>query len=598
MGASRLHFIGSWKARFSELLDAQPPAPPLPTTDRLTERVIMHIDLDCFFASVASLHRPELSGLPVAVSWSGSTKGSAEIASANYRARRDGVKNGMWVPRATELCPHLVIMPYEFDRYEVVAEAMYKAVFDVTPHVMGISCDECFADVTGLPVDAERLGEALRASILRETGGCTASVGIGPNRLLARLATARAKPDGLLRLRAADAAELLHDEPVRTLPDCGHDREEKLGAIGIATCGDLVAADASRLRKAVGPKVAEKLLAYARGGDPRPWEPRPERKSVGAQASWGVRFESDEGAEKFCRDLARQVAERMRQGAAVKGRSLTLKLWRAMRDAPAGMSKGHLGHGLCDILNRSVALPGAPTDDADVLQREAVAVLRALAVPPAEVRGMGIQVTKLEGAGGGGGGASHHDQNQPTLGFAPLRDKGDDGDGDGGGERPAAALVARAKPATTYDPARAPRWYGGGGKKRESDAMEPRSPFERAATRPRSSEASPAAAAEAPDGEEAASAAATRAMVIEGVRARLVAGVLDGPDPVDGGAVADGLVDVLVGAAAELGRAAAAEVVGEAREMALALVGAEGCRGDVLPRWLEACDVAERRLVS
>ena len=121
-----------WKARFSELLDAQPPAPPLPTTDRLTERVIMHIDLDCFFASVASLHRPELQGLPVAVSWSGSTKGSAEIASANYRARRDGVKNGMWVPRATELCPHLVIMPYEFDRYEVVAEAMYKAVFDVT----------------------------------------------------------------------------------------------------------------------------------------------------------------------------------------------------------------------------------------------------------------------------------------------------------------------------------------------------------------------------------------------------------------------------------------------------------------------------------
>ena len=83
------------------------------------------------------------------------------------------------------------------------------------------------------------------------------------NKLRQSLATARAKPDGLLRLRAADAAELLHDEPVRTLPDCGHDREEKLGAIGITTCGDLVAADASRLRKAVGPKVAEKLLASA-----------------------------------------------------------------------------------------------------------------------------------------------------------------------------------------------------------------------------------------------------------------------------------------------------------------------------------------------
>ena len=86
-------------------------------------------------------------------------------------------------------------------------------------------------------------------------------------------------------------------------------------------------------------------------------------------------------------------------------------------------------------------------------------------------------------------------------------------------------------------------------------------------------------------------------MVIEGVRARLVAGVLDGPDPVDGGAVADGLVDVLP-RRRRARRAAAAEVVGEAREMALALVGADGCRGDVLPRWLEACDVAERRLVD
>ena len=158
---------------------------------------------------------------------------------------------------------------------------------------------------------------------------------------------------------------------------------------------------APQQRAAVGAGNGDKLRAFAAARDGRAWEePAKVRSSIGAQSSWGVRFESDAGAEKFCRDLARQVAERMRQGAAVKGRSLTLKLWRAMRDAPAGMSKGHLGHGRCDILTRAGALPGAPTDDADVLQREAVAVLRALAVPPAEVRGMGIQVTKLEGAGG------------------------------------------------------------------------------------------------------------------------------------------------------------------------------------------------------
>ena len=252
----------------------------------------MHIDLDCFFASVASLHRPELKGCRWRCRGRARPRARRRLR-APTTARRDGVKNGMWVPRATELCPHLVIMPYEFDRYEVVAEAMYKAVFDVTPHVMGISCDECFADVTGLPVDAGGWARrcappssARRAAAPRRSASDPTGCSRGSRR--------RAKPDGLLRLRAADAAELLRDEPVRTLPDCGHDREEKLGAIGIATCGDLVAADASRLRKAVGPEVAEKLLAYARGGDPRPWEPRPERKSVGAQASWGVRFESDE----------------------------------------------------------------------------------------------------------------------------------------------------------------------------------------------------------------------------------------------------------------------------------------------------------------
>ena len=272
----------------------------------------------------------------------------------------------------------------------------------------------------------------------------------------------------------------------------------------------------------------------------------------------------------------------MRQGAAVKGRSLTLKLWRAMRDAPAGMSKGHLGHGLCDILNRSVALPGAPTDDADVLQREAVAVLRALAVPPAEVRGMGIQVTKLEGAGGGGGGASHHDQNQPTLGFAPLRDKGDDGGGDGG-ERPPAALVARAKPATTYDGVRAALVRR---RREEREHDEPRSPL-----RARDAAAAVGGGARRRRRGAGGGGGAARRGDGDRGRARLVAGVLDGLDPVDGGAVADGLVDVLVGAAAEPSGGGGGRRRGEGDG-----AGARrrrGCRGDVV-EGMEACDVAER----
>ena len=143
---------------------------------------------DCFFASVAARHRPELDGVPVVVSWGNASHGSAEIASANYVARRYGVKNGMWLNRARELCTKLVSMPYEFEEYAAAAEAMYKLVLETTPHVMGVSCDECYADLTGLFDDAYDVAVELRAAIQRETK-CWASIGIGPSRLLARIAT-------------------------------------------------------------------------------------------------------------------------------------------------------------------------------------------------------------------------------------------------------------------------------------------------------------------------------------------------------------------------------------------------------------------------
>mgnify|MGYP002632512952 CR=1 FL=1 len=171
--------------------------------------------MDCFFASVAMRNRPELDGLPVAVSWSDSSKGNAEIASANYAARRFGVRNGMWLRRARELCPDLISMPYEFEAYTAAAEAMYRQVFSMTPHVMGVSVDECYADVTGLG-EPMRLARALRDSI-RTQIGLDASIGIGPSRLLARLATRRAKPDngdGVFQLSKVKASEMLATEAV------------------------------------------------------------------------------------------------------------------------------------------------------------------------------------------------------------------------------------------------------------------------------------------------------------------------------------------------------------------------------------------------
>ena len=123
-GASRLHFIGSWKSRYEELLSTLPPPPPLPPPPEGGERTIMHIDMDCFFASVAARNRPQLQGLPLAVSWSDNERGSAEIASANYPAREKGVRNGMWVARAKKNCPELLILPYEFEEYATTDPAL------------------------------------------------------------------------------------------------------------------------------------------------------------------------------------------------------------------------------------------------------------------------------------------------------------------------------------------------------------------------------------------------------------------------------------------------------------------------------------------
>ena len=167
--ASRLHFIGSWKTRFEQLLSTLPPPPPLPPLPAGSERTIMHVDMDCFFASVAARNRPALQGLPLAVSWSDNEHGAAEIASANYAARACGVTNGMWVSAAKQKCPELLILPYEFEAYASAAEDMYRAVLAITPHVMGISCDECYADATGCGEPAA-MATQLRAAIARATG--------------------------------------------------------------------------------------------------------------------------------------------------------------------------------------------------------------------------------------------------------------------------------------------------------------------------------------------------------------------------------------------------------------------------------------------
>ena len=294
------------------------------------------------------------------------------------RARAFGLRNGMWIARARELCECLIVMPYEFSAYERIAERMYCAVFELSPHVIGMSVDECYADLTALP-DPEAAAAGLRATI-RERTGCPASIGLGPNRLLAQLATKRAKPDGLMRIELAEGRAWLREEPVERLPGCGRTFVSKLSAIGVVTCADLLSADVVKVQGAIGPAKATLFRAFAAGADSRKWEPRPERKSMGAQSSWGVRFHTLVEAETFVRKLSAEVAERLaRQG--LRGSQLTLKLWRAMEGAPDSARKGFMGHGMCDHVSRSITLP-APTSAAVAIAQEATKMLCAGIGPP------------------------------------------------------------------------------------------------------------------------------------------------------------------------------------------------------------------------
>lgn len=285
---------------------------------------ILHVDMDAFFASVEVQRRPELRGRPVVV---GGVGPRGVVNSATYEARAYGVRSAMPTARARALCPHAVFLPPDFARYREVSRAVMQIFRDITPLVEPLSLDEAFLDVSG----ARRLfgRPAQIARLIRERvadeQGLTCSVGVAPNKFLAKLGSARAKPDGMVVVPVARVLEFLHPLPVSALWGVGERAAEKLTRLGLRTVGDVAAAPLGMLRAALGEAAAAQLHDLAHGRDPRRVDPERPEKSIGAEVTFNVDVVDPLVLRRALLSLADKVGSRLR-AAGQAGRTVSIKV--------------------------------------------------------------------------------------------------------------------------------------------------------------------------------------------------------------------------------------------------------------------------------
>jgi DNA polymerase-4 len=285
---------------------------------------VLHVDMDAFFASVEVRRRPELRGRPVVV---GGIGPRGVVSSASYEARQYGVRSAMPTARARLLCPQAAFLPPDFAAYSTASRAVMQIFRDVTPLVEPLSLDEAFLDVGG----ARRLfgPPAAIARLIRlrvaEQEGLTCSVGVGPAKFVAKLGSARAKPDGLLVVPAGLVLDFLHPLPVSALWGVGERAADTLARLGLATVGDVAAAPLGMLRSALGGAAAAQLHELAWGRDPRQVTPEQVDKSIGAEVTFDTDVADPLVVRRALLGLADKVGSRLRQAGHV-GRTVSIKV--------------------------------------------------------------------------------------------------------------------------------------------------------------------------------------------------------------------------------------------------------------------------------
>ena len=289
----------------------------------MTERAILHVDMDAFYASVEVLDDPRLRGRPVIVG--GTPEGRGVVSAASYEARAFGVHSAMSAARARQLCPDGVFLRGRMDRYVEVSGLIHQLFRRYTPLVEPLSIDEAFLDVTGcrrLFGPPEVIGRRIKEAIAEEVG-LTASVGVAPNKFLAKLASDLDKPDGFVVFHAETATDRLAVLPVSRLWGVGKVAENRLAHLGIETVADLLACPVTVLRQHLGDQ-ADHLRELAVGHDTRPVVPVSEARSIGNEVTFAEDIDDDEHLREVLDHLVDNVARRLRAHALIT-RTVTLK---------------------------------------------------------------------------------------------------------------------------------------------------------------------------------------------------------------------------------------------------------------------------------
>ena len=270
------------------------------------QRRILHCDMDCFFAAVHMRDDPALRGKPVVVG--GDPSGRGVVAAASYEARAFGIHSAMPSAQARRLCPQTIFLRTDFGRYKAESEKIFDIYRQFTPSIQTLSLDEAYLDVSehlGNRGSATAIAEAIRQRV-REERGLTVSIGVGPNKLVAKIASDQDKPDGLTVIRPRQVAGFLAPLPVRRIYGVGPASERKLNEMGITTVADLASTPLDLLLARFG-HWGRTLWQYANGRDDREVRTDRERKSIGTERTFREDMRDIEAMDEVLEKMTLEV---------------------------------------------------------------------------------------------------------------------------------------------------------------------------------------------------------------------------------------------------------------------------------------------------